>query len=104
MADVFNGTPSLRASPAGLRTQSSGAEKLADGLSSASAPPAAASTWQVNAGAVNVSSARTGKALATFAARVQATAAQLVLAATAYERQDAESATRLRELGNAGFI
>ncbi|MBO0881910.1 MAG: hypothetical protein J2P17_16530 [Mycobacterium sp.] len=99
MSDAFNAVARLRVTPAGLRSQSGACEALAGELSAASAPSVAASTWQANAGAVNVSNARTAKAMATFVTRTQTTATKLTLAAGVYERQDAQSAATLAKLG-----
>ncbi len=88
----------LQVSDDGLRAQAGWCESLAGRLAGSSAPTAAPSSALTSSAAVNAAHAQIAAAGARCVVRVQATAANLAVAASGYDGNEASSAARLGEL------
>ena len=88
-------TRDLRVTADGLRALAGSCETLAGRLTSTTAPTGATASDQATAAAVSTCDGRTVSAAAALAAYMSATAGTLTAAASAYERQDGESAGEL---------
>jgi hypothetical protein len=92
---------SFRVNPAGLHAESNHCEIVASELSAVAvaAAPVAVSTWQATAERANIYNSSTQRLLASARARIRSAATELTEAATGYECNEAESATKLRAVG-----
>jgi hypothetical protein len=89
----------LKVLAGGLHQLSSRCESLAGALSAIAAPSLGGfSTWQANAGVVNVACVGSLKDLAGLAARMDASATKYAKAGVDYTQNDEDSAAELRGL------
>jgi two-component system chemotaxis sensor kinase CheA len=88
-------SPAVRVTADGLRALAGRCQTLAGRLTSNTAPTSAVASDQASAAAVGSCDRRIAAAGAALAAWTSATAGTLTTAASAYERQDSESAGEL---------